>query len=297
LKGQQKADSDMTHPPALPTQPHPDSPNLHKKYEARAIAMQNFIEAGERELEGLENEDEREKRSAQLHTELLRRFPLKNKDDEDAHYQAAFDREDEDSTHADYEEGDGEGKDHFRSHLQVKCLDSVKQPTLTCDVISGDKKIGEVVFKPLPVNQFPETIEQGPDYQQVMRRQGLAFQEYPSTGPYHDRLASLIAQHARTPKHDLECQRCGEGFEGRKGTMYCSDCRRRKKAEPVVEHVPGECACDTCKKVYNILVALEDEYLTNKYGTEERGPSFRLTKAEEKYLMRLAKQQVEESSE
>jgi hypothetical protein len=95
------------------------------------------------------------------------------KDVEDAEYQKLLDREEETECHADYEERDGEGRDHFISHLQLKCMDSVKQPELTCHatVVDSDGELHnvDVVLKPLPVNQFPRVAHS----QRVVRGVGL----------------------------------------------------------------------------------------------------------------------------
>jgi hypothetical protein len=287
----------MTNLPAVPTQQHRKS---RAAQTPPAIALQQFIAEGERELAGLE-ESERAKHAEWLQKELLRRFPLKTKEDEDEYYQDAQDREEATATHADYEEGDGEGKDHFRSHLKVKCMDAVKQPPLRCTLIATPAHKVEVVLKPLPVNQFPETIVRGPD-KAIMLEDGLAFSEYKPTGPYHHRVAKWMEQHTHVPKEVLECQYCGKNFEAKKcDQKFCAkSCQQKhyrgtKKPVEVEQHDPFDCECKTCGKVYDIFAEMRMELLTDEFGDK---PFTRdLTEAEKAYILDFAKHMVEEANE
>lgn len=277
------------------TTTHPKRP-IPQANNPQSLAMLRFIEAGEHALAQIEDAAEREVRAEQLREELQRRFTpeIKTKDAEDAYYQAAHDREDAESTYADYEEGDGEGKDHFRSHLKVKCMDSVKQPTLTVRLMHKGTEVGEVKIKPLPVNQFPETIVQGPD-KQIMREQGLAFQEYPPTGPYHSRVASWTASRASRPKQDLECQYCHGSFEGRKGQKFCSpECRKRdNEGVPLSVDDVNEYGEFGCEEVYEMFLQLRLEYLMDKHQVEELTSGMELDATEKENILECAKHIVE----
>jgi hypothetical protein len=276
--------------------------------------LQQFIQQGEAELESLE-EPERTLRAQSLFAEMQRRFPSTNGaeiadfteppsdvDVEDVVFQDSLDREERESTYTDYEEGDGEGRDHFRSHLRVKCMDSVKQPKLHCHATvigpAGEQQTIEVVLKPLPVNQFPETIVRGPD-KEIMLEDGLAFSEFKPTGSYHQRVAGWMAQTARVPKEWLKCQYCGGDFEGKKkGQKFCSvQCGRRSRQGvplPVIEeqHEPGVCGCLNCEQVYDIFMEMRHEHMVEKYGTGEWPKGASLTEQEKEVILDFAKHQV-----
>jgi hypothetical protein len=269
--------------------------------EPHETALIRFIEAGERELDGLE-EPARTIRARALFAEAQHRFqpttpieigefttPPSEKDVEEAREQKEIDTlEEKEIADGEYTHGDDAGEPRFKSHLKVKSVDNhpVEWDHQVITHVPDVKVMGRVAVKPDAV----DLVSEG-----EIRTDERGHAEYKPTLPYHQRVSKWMfdLQWKKRPKQKLTCQRCEYFFEGRKGQKYCADCRKGKKKELVKEaHVFGECECDKCLQVYTIFVQLRLSHLQEKHGVEELTRGMELNDAEHKRFEELAKAMV-----
>jgi hypothetical protein len=192
-----------------------------------------------------------------------------------------------------YTHGDeGSGEPRFRSCLKVKCMDNQTPNRVVIHRGPDLQVIGPIAAKPDDV----QLVSEG-----EIRNEERGYLDYKPTRPYHDRVASWMfkLQYDRASKRSLTCQFCGEDFEGKKGQKYCSKmCSNHRTPRPDEDpHIPGECNCVTCNKVYDIFSTTRYEYMLEKYDLQpgmELQPGMRLTEAENEHILEFAKHLVKE---